>query len=660
MTGQSLNVDQGVRRGEEPVLTAKRHVRADIQALRGVAIVLVVLHHCRVPGIPGGFLGVDIFFVISGFLMTGLIDEALTDRRFTLRSFYVRRIRRLFPAAYATLAITAIAAPFCLDSFEYRQFAAQLAGAFTFTVNFILWRQTDYFGSGATLKPLLHMWSLSIEEQFYLFLPLVLMVFGGRRRLIATAALTAGSLALCLVFLPRSPSAVFYLLPFRAWEMGIGAVTALLVRRDMLTRFGAPLPRMAAVVVLLIVPLLVDESGHPGLPALLVCFATAVLLVPAADTPRVDRLLKPLTLIGDRSYSLYLVHWPILAFANNMYLTPVPQLVNVTLLVPMLVWTELQYRLIEQPLRRFPMNWRTLLTLLLVPTIVIGGSYVLSERYLPGAPDRDPTPGLGKCDYPDTFSQRPDCATGTAPEVLVWGDSFAMQLAPGIAASTREPIIQATRTVCGPFLGIAPVNHRQMTAAWAKGCIAFNDAVADYLSRTPSIRTVVLSSPLTQYVPDAEDAPWALSVREGSKNREMPLSEEHLLQGLARTAAAIHAAGKRVVFVGPPPTVGEDMSRCIDRRRLGLYTVTDYPECTFTMAQFARVRAPVLGFLARVQQRGIVPVVYLHDRLCAGGTCRTSLDGIALYKDPGHLNISGSRLLGRRMQWWRWFEASAR
>lgn len=158
--------------------------RQDIQGLRAIAILLVLVHHARLPGLPGGFLGVDMFFVISGYLMAGLIDNWLNSGIFTLKDFYARRIRRLFPAAYATLTLTALAAPWLLDSVEYGNFVKQLAGSFAFVVNIVLWKQTDYFSTAAELKPLLHMWSLAVEEQFYLTFPLLIAMMGGRTKLL--------------------------------------------------------------------------------------------------------------------------------------------------------------------------------------------------------------------------------------------------------------------------------------------------------------------------------------------------------------------------------------------------------------------------------------------------------------------------------------------
>ena len=327
-------------------MTAKsglRPQRIDIQALRGLAIILVLMHHARISFVPGGFLGVDIFFVISGYLMAGIIDEALNNGSFSFAAFYARRVRRLLPAAYATLLVTAALAPLLLDASEYRYFVTQLAGSFGFFVNFVLWQQTDYFGSGAELKPLLHMWSLSVEEQFYIFLPMGMLLATRRFRLAAITALVLASAALCVHVLRISPSATFYLLPTRAWELGLGSMTALLVRRGVLQSRPLPALRIACAATLVVVPLLADAGGHPGLPAALCCLATALLLVPGAQVGS-GKLLAPIAWTGDRSYSLYLVHWPVYSLVNNVYIDAVPQYLNLALLLVCLLWTEVQYR----------------------------------------------------------------------------------------------------------------------------------------------------------------------------------------------------------------------------------------------------------------------------------------------------------------------------
>jgi peptidoglycan/LPS O-acetylase OafA/YrhL len=197
----------------------------------------------------------------------------------------------------------------------------------------ILWRQIDYFDSGAALKPLLHMWSLAIEEQYYLALPLLAVLCPRRLRLPAALLLTIASAALCLYAVQRSPSAAFYFLPTRAWELSAGSAAALVARR------GATLERISrwcrpacALVLLVIRRSSPPSAAIPGVAAFVVCLATAVLLI-SGQTVRPAGPLAPLIPIGDRSYSLYLVHWPLFAFANNVFIGPVPWAVNALLVV---------------------------------------------------------------------------------------------------------------------------------------------------------------------------------------------------------------------------------------------------------------------------------------------------------------------------------------
>lgn len=656
----SLTVDQGRVEGSPP-LTRKKHVRVDIQVLRALAILLVLAHHARLPFVPGGFLGVDIFFVISGYLMTGLIDEGLANGRFTFAEFYARRIRRLLPASCATLAVTALLAPFLLDSVEMRAFAGQLAGAFLFAANMVLWQQSDYFSGGAALKPLLHMWSLAVEEQFYIVLPVLLWATPARWRLSLVAILTVSSIALCLVMLPRSPSATFYFLPTRAWELGIGAMVALAVRRGIVLpgAFGAA--RLVAAAMLIGLPLVTSEAGHPGWPALLACLATALLVVPGADLNPARRLWRGLGWVGDRSYSLYLVHWPVFAFANHLALRAPPPAVNLALVALCLVWMELQFRLVEQRFRNFRVGPSSLLTLAAIAAIAIGGT-ALAARAGSDAitAARGPNPGLSpRCDYHEAFGDLPECRTGPGARTLVWGDSFAMALADGLAASSPHGIVQATRTVCGPFAGIAPVNGGQYSAHWGRSCIAFNESVLAWLARHPEVDTVVMSSALVQYVPGAEAGGWQLMSGTPRAAQVGPQSRARLEAALRQTVDRLAAMGKKSVLFAPPPSIDFDTGRCLDRLAKGKPLVGAPPGCRFARADYDQYRAPTRGFLA--DARMIAPVIELEDDLCGDADCRVALpDGTPLYRDEAHLSAPGSAALGREMIWGRRVAAAAR
>lgn len=634
-------------------------VRIDIQLLRALAILLVLAHHARIPGIPGGFLGVDIFYVISGYLMTGLIVRDIDRRNFTFGGFYARRIRRLLPAAFATLAVTALAAPLLLDIAEYRDFVKQLVGSFGFFANIALWQQSNYFASGAQLKPLLHMWSLSFEEQYYLLIPLVLFLIPRALRTPLVLLATGASLALCLYFLTRNPAIAFYMLPTRAWEMGLGSLVALRVAKGSGTGSSWPAARAVCLLLLLGVPLLVDESGHPGLPAIMVCATTALLMMPGlALSPR--RWLAPFVAIGDRSYSLYLVHWPVYAFANNVFIRPVPLGVNLALLGIVLLWTELQYRLVEQRFRRMRVNGRSLAALALIAAITIGGTMlaVRGSDDDPAVLARRPNSGLADACASNGSTELPEaCRTAPGATTQLWGDSLAMALAPGLAASLPGGLVQTTMPVCGPFIGIAPVNDRVQTTAWAQRCIAFNDAALDRARRSSEIDTVVLSSILTQYAPGVE--PYDLLVRRDGKLVRTTQNASEVLAAARRTVAALHAAGKRVVFAAPTPDPGFDMARCRARDMRALPTVYPAGGCAFTLDDDRRARAPVLALL-RAMARTDIPVASIAPLLCPEGGCPPDRDGIILYRDHAHLSIAGSQWLGRHYRLGQSMRAAAR
>jgi peptidoglycan/LPS O-acetylase OafA/YrhL len=623
--------------------------RSDIQALRGLAVLLVVLDHANIPFLSGGFLGVDIFFVISGFLMTIIITEALDAGRFSFKEFYARRARRLLPAAYATITITAIAGYFLLDSFEFQQLFWQTVGAFGFFANHILWQQTDYFSSGADLKPLLHLWSLSIEEQFYLFLPLMLFVAGRRWRVPGVALLTIVSLAGCLWLLSRSPSAVFYFLPTRAWELGLGALTALLASK-LPNTLPSSLIRMPAIFILVALPFLVDEKGHPGFATLAICIATALLLaIPGRRD--LHSSLKPLVWFGNRSYTLYLVHWPIFAFANNMMLGTIPASIKLMLLGACLVAMEIQFRWIEQPFRQLKMTYRSVALLVLVPVAVLGVMALLLQR-IPASETawRTHNHGLSsQCLSPQLFQDRPECRTSSEPGMFVWGDSFAMHLMQGLAATSPEGIQQGTRVFCGPMIGLAPVGGAQFGRHWAERCLAFNRSIIAHLEQSPHILIVVLSSSFVQYLPEADPRSGSVLREQNGSTGLQGADPDILLEALSETARTLRRMGKRVVVIAPPPASSGDPARCISRLMAGVPTFPSVQACDFSYAEYLQHRHSLLRFLAYVEARDIAPVIRFDDYLCSSGRCITTLDRTPLYQDSTHLSIPGSRLLGQTL-----------
>jgi len=201
--------------------------RTDIQALRGVAVLLVVFYHARLIPIQNGFLGVDIFFVVSGFLITSQISTQLNNKNFSFQKFYLRRAWRLLPAAYTVLFACCLLAPWTLSYSQQQDFVQQIWGAITLSANFVLWDQVGYFEGAAKLKPLLHTWSLSIEEQYYLLMPALLVITPKKYWFPVLTLLSISSYSIYLLLQNTNSVAAFYFTPSRLWELGVGSVLAL-------------------------------------------------------------------------------------------------------------------------------------------------------------------------------------------------------------------------------------------------------------------------------------------------------------------------------------------------------------------------------------------------------------------------------------------------
>ena len=297
--------------------------RADIDGLRAVAVVPVVLYHAHVPGFSGGFTGVDIFFVISGFLITSIIAGEIGQDRFSIINFYERRIRRIFPALFAVLFVSCLLAIWLLLPGQFETFAKSVAATTLFVSNILFWTETGYFAAPASGNPLLHTWSLAVEEQFYVVFPLLLLLihrwFGGRW-LIWLVPLALASFALSLWGVVHKPSATFYLAPTRAWELLIGSLLALGVfaptRHSMLAEL---LSLTGLALIAWSVFGLSSEDPFPGANALFPCVGAALIIYAGqgAQTVIGRALGSPIPVfIGLISYSLYLWHWPLLVFGR--------------------------------------------------------------------------------------------------------------------------------------------------------------------------------------------------------------------------------------------------------------------------------------------------------------------------------------------------------
>ncbi len=642
-----------------PVASAPR---TDIQALRGLAVLLVILQHAKAGLLPAGYLGVDIFFVISGYLITGLLAREHARGGIRFGAFYFRRARRLLPAAYVTFAATALLGYFLLDAAEWRDFTHQLAGAVTFTANFVLLDQTGYFAHAAELKPLLHVWSLAVEEQFYLFLP-ALLAFAPRRAWAPLLALSlVASLALCAWWEAARPDAAFYLLPARAWELAVGALIALWPQADAARNALVRRLFLPALLALLVVPLW--PSGLPRLAGVaIVCLATAIVILRRHEALDDRPIPNVLAKVGDASYSLYLVHWPIFAFLNNAYAgdpsfgTPSTEVLGVCVVLALLLGFALHHW-VEAPCRRIelrsPRRWVVLAIvasalLAAVPSGIAARSARVAGGGKPAvdfAALRQDNLGFGgACEGYRQLDASPACRSAPAPRVLVWGDSFAMQLVDGLAATAEGGVLQATKSACGPVLGLAQITAGGYTTAYARDCIAFNDSVYAYLQATPTIRTVVLSAAIFPYF----DPQRRLLVRESDALVERAPDRTLAERAIAATIGRIRAAGKRVVIVAPAPSNGFDYTHCVERRLANRSLFGRFVDCDIPYREYRDSKRELLAFLDRLAAHADVDVVSMEPALCDGKACKTMLGDVVVYRDEGHLSHAGSVAVARAL-----------
>lgn len=608
--------------------------RNDIQALRGIAIALVVMFHAKPEMLPGGYLGVQVFFAIAGYLLALHIRHRIATGGFRYAAFVRARLVRLAVPLVPVLAAASVAGHLLLTATEQASLWAQLAGAATFTANIVLWLQGGYFDQAAALKPLLHTWALAVILQGALLLPVLLVV---RRWRHATAAVALCSFAAFTLVLAQNPDAAYFLTPFRLWESGIGMLLAGVAAPSWPNRTRALLS--AGAVLLLAVLGISIQPGPSALAALAACLATAAVLW---LSPALPRALRPLVWLGGVSYALYLVHWPALAFLRSLYLgaePPIEATAGVVLASILMAWC-LTRLAVRTNARTRPATAAGCLALTAITFAAYAPGNAIAQ--VDWQEERRPNVGLHpRCDFDGSFEPIAHCLTSARPQVLVWGDSVAMQWVEGLkrADTAGRGIAQATMSTCGPLLGVAPVYTGALGEPWARRCIAFNDSVLAWLRGQPQVQHVLLASIFAYHVERGQ----RLLTREG----KAPQTAQAALQALLRTVEEIRAIGKQVTVIAPVPAAKFDVGACLERRASGL-PVLGRKDCNIERRDFERSAAPVIDLLRRAEAAGVT-VIRPADLLCDATACKTAIDGAPLYRDGTHISYGGSAVLVPRL-----------
>ena len=490
---------------------------SQIDGLRGIAVLSVVLYHFAPASITGGFVGVDIFFVVSGFLIGGILwRELVSTGGIKIGAFLVRRMKRLAPAYFVMAATTTVIAYFILLPFEFRAFGKSLIASVVYLSNVQFFREAGYFDTGSDSKILLHTWSLSVEEQFYLAFPLMLLLLRRQRALLiaALATLFGASLIACIATTPLSPTATFYLFPFRAWELLMGVLLAVAWSEQKMTGEYGPLVSIAGISCILASILWMRPGdGFPGYQALLPTLGTLLLIANIRDRNPVNMLLgaQPLVYLGLISYSLYLWHWPVLTL-SSYYLDDSASAAEMgSWLTVAFILATLSWRFVERPVRnaKHLSPFRLLTGVALASLLLVaggGGAYVtngMPERFGPDvrmhiAASVDFLQDWSRCAVRDSgpFKGIEVCPVGApgTPSFVVWGDSHVRAFKEGIDRAAQE---QGTaglliwRAGCPPLFG---VEKRESAATEIENadCSEANAIIRQALPQLTGIKKILL------------------------------------------------------------------------------------------------------------------------------------------------------------------------
>ncbi len=640
----------------------KLQYRPELDGLRALAVIPVILFHAGLESLSGGFLGVDVFFVISGYLITNIIYSEMTAGRFTFKSFYERRARRILPALVLVCMVSVPAAYFILLPTDFKEFAGSLVSVFLFVSNFFFWTQTDYFATSSDLKPLLHTWSLAVEEQFYIFFPILLLAlrnFSRKTVLNVILVLSLGSFLFSIIGSRRFFDANFFLLPSRAWELGAGAAIALalgggVLSKSKVTAIGGWL---GLILVLGSYVFLDKTMLMPGLFSVFPVLGTVLIICcvgHSGDLSTRVMSFKPMVWIGLISYSAYLWHQPIFAFARHLSVFELTFAASVLMVAFTILLSWLTTKFVEAPFRNKKLiklpKIAGMSGLASVAFIALGAFVFINQ----GLPERkDGLAGEVEQLFQRTEGLASNChlsplpkecmKSGNASEqtVAIWGDSFAMHLVDGIISSHPDlNLIQLTMHSCPPFASVTPFDpwsNGKKGQGWTDQCRTFNENSLRHILDNPDIEAVVISSQFSQI----ERAKFFVD----DNGQQTKASIQNIEPYFRKTLDLIEKSGKNVSVIGPMPNSHKNYGRCLSKSLWFEFSADS--NCQLSVSNFEDGVLEIEAMLERLAQD--FPIMSLKDSLCKDGVCKTFIEGTPLYYDTGHLTKNGSAALGQHL-----------
>lgn len=635
-------------------MKTKLDYRPDIDGLRAIAVLLVVVFHFNlIPEGKSGFMGVDVFYVISGYLITAILIRQLDAGTFSFSSFYLHRVRRLAPALFAVLGLVMLAGWVLLFPAGFVDLSKQVLASQLYVANIYYWRSINYFGLQADNVYLLHTWSLAVEEQFYLVFPLVIFLIYRYWRSWLWPILSFGfaaSFALNLWFVSSKPEATFYLLPTRAWEMLAGSLAYWVASRFNGSRGRNDwLGKVGLVLIAVGVVAFSEEMAFPGVFALLPVIGAALVLIGGSGHPTaISSLLSmtPVVYVGRISYTLYLVHWPVNVFAHQVFALEYTILARTVMFAISVVLSMAIFHLIEQPVRsgRFRLlhgsgiAWGYLVGLAATVGVAL---FIL---FMHGLPQRFPAEAMRMASFVKDATLVPECefhgqkldenrhfcrigAQGVEPDWLIYGDSHAAAAYGAFdqwLAGEGKAGLFMFKSACLPIAGIHMFKDKGL-------CHAFNDAIGKFLEKQKSIVNVLLVSCWRQPIEKGGISSDGLSLV--SREKSVGLFYDKF----GATVKRFNGLGKWVFVWEPVPgargSVPVEMAKSL--------IAGQGADIEFRLDEY--LNDFDFFFQALVQQNGFISQTFSPSAaLCQTGRCRVAHNGDPLYHDNAHVSASSA------------------
>lgn len=658
--------------------------RADIDGLRCIAVMSVIFYHFQIFAVSGGYVGVDVFFVISGFLIGRSVIDDIGHGRFSLVAFYERRIRRLYPAFFVVVLATIPVLYWIMLPLDLRSAGRSIVASVAYISNITFYKEAGYFDSAAIEKPFLHTWSLSLEEQFYVVFPIaasIVALLKVKWRVVILTLAFIISIVAAELWLSRDQPLVFFMLPFRAWELLLGVITSLLIDRfpartsavgnDVLGVIGVVLIVVSAVIY-------TDHTRFPGLAALVPCLGAALLIFSGAHTPAIanrglaSRIPRSVGLI---SYSLYLWHWPIFVLTSYYINGEIGIGLRLAMLAVVFMLAYLSWRYIEQPFRdrrRFGRKTIFLLAGLCSAILAtVGYIFYRTDGMLDRFDGKDRPLVIAASDFlqhggtcfdganPE-YPGLPYCKLGVQsapPTFLVWGDSHGRAYRDGIHEAAERLGRGGLLVWSGGCPPVADLGKREIfdPPGGDAACTAANHRLHELIDQTPSLRSVILIGRWSYYLTGRGlglDSANQITLfdRDGvaptSDVGRVRLFDEQFLANVR----FMRSRGLNVFVLEQTPEVPYNKAASFARSYIaGKITVPDIiARSTVPESEVKERQRQFTSLSSALARSGDVTVIPTHDYFCHGGRCSAWIGDAPALFDNNHVTVATSKKMQDR------------